>query len=78
MWTRCELWELTPSMCERARQVAPEKSLQTLDALHLATFVLAREEIEGLELVTVDERLQATLEPVWTELPGPLPRPECR
>jgi predicted nucleic acid-binding protein len=62
VWTRCELWELTPSVCERARQVAPGKSLRTLDALHLATFVLARECIEGLELVTVDDRLQAALE----------------
>lgn len=62
VWTRCELWELTMSVCEMARQVAPTKSLRTLDALHLATFVLARENIEGLELITVDERLQAALE----------------
>jgi predicted nucleic acid-binding protein len=61
VWARCELWELTPLVCERARQVAPGKSLRTLDALHLATFVLAREKIEGLELVTVDDRLQAVL-----------------
>jgi predicted nucleic acid-binding protein len=64
VWTRCELWGLTPSVCERARQVAPGKSLRTQDALHLATFVLAREKIESLELVTVDERLQAALEAV--------------
>jgi predicted nucleic acid-binding protein len=64
VWARCELWELTPSVCERARQVAPGKLLRTLDALHLATFVLAREKIENLQLVTVDERLQAALEEV--------------
>ena len=64
VWARCELWELTPSVCEMARHVAPAKSLRTLDALHLATFVLAREKIEGLELVTVDDRLQAALEAV--------------
>lgn len=64
VWMRCELWELTSSVCERARLVAPAKSLRTLDALHLATFVLAREKIEGLELVTVDERLRAALEGV--------------
>jgi predicted nucleic acid-binding protein len=58
VWARCELWELTPAVCEMARQVAPGKSLRTLDALHLATFILARERIEGLELVTVDDRLQ--------------------
>jgi uncharacterized protein len=61
VWARCELWELTPSVCERARHVASANPLRTLDALHLATFLLAREKIEGLEFVTVDERLQAAL-----------------
>ena len=64
VWARCELWELTPSVCERARQVAPAKSLRTLDALHLATFVMARERIEDLELVTADQRLRSALEAV--------------
>jgi predicted nucleic acid-binding protein len=63
IWARCELWELTPSVCERARNVASGTSLRTLDALHLATFVLARESVEGLELVTADERLRSA---VWT------------
>jgi len=64
VWARCELWELTASVCERARQVAPAKSLRTLDALHLATFVLARERIGDLELVTADQRLRSALEAV--------------
>lgn len=58
LWARCELWELTAGVCETARHVAPGKPLRTLDALHLATFVLAREQIIGLELLTVDDRLQ--------------------
>jgi hypothetical protein len=40
-----------------ATQVAPQLALRTLDALHLATFVLARRRIEGLELLTADGRL---------------------
>jgi predicted nucleic acid-binding protein len=64
LWARCELWELTASVCERARQVAPAKSLRTLDALHLATFVMARERIADLELVTADQRLRSALEAV--------------
>jgi len=59
LWARCDLWELTPAVCETARRVAPSKLLRTLDALHLATFVLARQRIVDLELVTADERLQA-------------------
>ena len=64
LWARCELWELTAAVCEMARQVAPGKPLRTLDALHLATFVLAREKIEDLELVTVDHRLLEAAEAV--------------
>ena len=59
VWARCDLWELTPAVCEAARHVAPGKLLRTLDALHLATFVLARQRFGDLELVTADERLQA-------------------
>jgi len=57
VWARCEIWELTRAVCELARQVAPAKPVRTLDALHLATFVLARRKIGGLELLTVDTRL---------------------
>lgn len=64
LWARCELWELTPAVCEMARQVAPGKPLRTLDALHLATFVLAREKIEDIELLTVDLRLQEAADTV--------------
>jgi len=62
LWARCDLWELTPAVCETARRVASHKPLRTLDALHLATFVLARQRIGDLELVTADERQQAAAE----------------
>lgn len=58
LWARCEIWELSSAVCETARHVAPGKPLRALDALHLATFVLAREKIAGLELLTVDDRLK--------------------
>jgi predicted nucleic acid-binding protein len=59
LWQRCEIWELTRSVCTLAAQVAPRHPLRSLDAVHLATFVLARERIAGLELLTTDERLRA-------------------
>jgi len=58
VWARCELWEISPAVCDTARVVAPGKALRALDAIHLATFVLARRRIAGLELLTVDERLR--------------------
>jgi predicted nucleic acid-binding protein len=62
IWARCELWEITRRVCDLACSVAPGRALRGLDALHLATFVIARREFEGLELLTVDERLQAAVE----------------
>lgn len=58
LWRRCDIWELSPSVCRLAAEVAPGHRLRTLDALHLATYVLARERIADLELVTFDERLR--------------------
>jgi predicted nucleic acid-binding protein len=61
---RCEIWELSREVCERAQLVAPSMVLRSLDALHLATYSLARREIEGLELLTTDDRLQRAVESV--------------
>lgn len=57
LWNRCELWELTPAVCDLSMHVAPDRPLRSLDALHLATYLLARRRIDGLELLTVDARL---------------------
>ena len=58
VWARCNLWEMTPAVCELTCLVALGKSSRALDALHPATFVLARRRIDGLEMLTVDQRLQ--------------------
>lgn len=58
LWSRSEIWELSRNVCKAAAEVAPAKNLRTLDALHLATFQVARRRIEGLSLVTADERLK--------------------
>jgi predicted nucleic acid-binding protein len=58
LWSRCELWEISAAVCALASRLAPDRPLRTLDALHLATFILARTRIEGLELLTADRRLE--------------------
>jgi predicted nucleic acid-binding protein len=57
LWNRCDLWELSPAVCELAMHIAPHRPLRTLDALQLATFLLARRRLEALELLTADARL---------------------
>ena len=58
VWARCEIWELSATVCDLARQVAPRKLLRSLDALHLATYLLARRKLGSLELLTADDRLR--------------------
>lgn len=57
-WSRCTIWELTPAVCELASQVAPLQPLRTLDALHVATYLLARRKLGDVELLTADVRLE--------------------
>jgi hypothetical protein len=38
IWSRCELWEITPSVCETAGVVASARPLCALDAIQLATY----------------------------------------
>jgi predicted nucleic acid-binding protein len=61
LWRRCDIWELSQSVCKLAAEVAPGHRLRTLDALHVATYVLARERIASLELLTADERLRSAV-----------------
>ena len=64
LWRRCEIWELTREVCELAELVAPRAIVRSLDALHLATFAIARREIEELDFLTADRHLQAAAEAV--------------
>jgi hypothetical protein len=47
------------AVCDLAAHVVPDRPLLTLDALRLATVLLARQRLAGLALGTADERLEA-------------------
>lgn len=64
LWAHCEFWELTPAVCDLAAPIAPAKSLRTLDALHLATYLLARRRLGAAELLTTDRRMAEAVEGV--------------
>ncbi len=59
---RCEFFEVSEPICALAGRVAPESGLRALDAIHLATFLEAKRRLEGLELLTADERLRRAAE----------------
>jgi predicted nucleic acid-binding protein len=45
---------------ERARQPFPGEPIRTLDALHLASLLVARSAVARLELLSLDERIRRT------------------
>jgi len=45
---------------ERARQPFPGDPIRTLDAIHLASVLVARSAVAGLELLSLDDRIRKT------------------
>jgi predicted nucleic acid-binding protein len=43
---------------DRARQAFPGEPIRTLDAIHLASVLVARSAVAGLELLSLDERIR--------------------
>lgn len=50
---------LGPEVVDRARQPFPGDPLRTLDAIHLASVLVARSAVAGLELLSLDERIRS-------------------
>jgi predicted nucleic acid-binding protein len=53
------LLRLDAEVVERARRPFPAEPIRTLDALHLASALVARGAVPGLALLTLDERMRA-------------------
>jgi hypothetical protein len=49
---------LGPAIVERARQPFPGEPIRTLDAIHLASVLVGRAAIAGLELLSLDDRIR--------------------
>jgi hypothetical protein len=45
---------------ERARQPFPGEPIRTLDAIHLASVLVARSAVAGLALLSLDDRIRRT------------------
>ena len=53
-----------PEIVERARQPFPGEPIRTLDAIHLASALVARGTLPGLELLSLDERIRRAARPL--------------
>jgi predicted nucleic acid-binding protein len=49
---------LSPEIVARSRQPFPGDPIRTLDAIHLASALVARAHIVGLEILSLDERIR--------------------
>lgn len=47
-----------PEVVDRARQPFPGDPIRTLDAIHLASVLVARSAVAGLDLLSLDERIR--------------------
>ena len=70
-----ESWTLIavgPDVVERARRPFPGEPIRTLDAIHLATAVIARAAVPGIAMLSLDARIRACAEDLGFAL---LPEP---
>ena len=52
------LLRIGPDVVERARQPFPGEPIRTLDAIHLASALVARAAIAGVELLSLDDQIR--------------------
>jgi uncharacterized protein with PIN domain len=53
-----QILRMAPEIVERARQAFPGEPIRTLDAIHLASALVARTAIVGLTLLSLDDRVR--------------------
>ncbi len=54
------LLRISGEIVDRARQPFPGDPIRTLDAIHLASLVVARSAVAGVVLLTLDDRIRRT------------------
>ena len=57
---RWNLLRIDPEIVERARRPFPGEPMRTLDALHLASALVARSAVAGLTLLSLDHRIRGS------------------
>ena len=55
-----QILRIAAEIVDRARQPFPGDPIRTLDAIHLASLLVARSAIAGLRLLSFDERMRQT------------------
>lgn len=67
LMTAASYWHvmrISPEIVERARQPFPGEPIRTLDAIHLASALVARGMVPGLSVLSLDERIRRAAAPL--------------
>jgi predicted nucleic acid-binding protein len=56
--THWDVLRLSPEIVDRARRPFPVEPVRTLDALHLASALVAKASVSGLEMLSLDDRVR--------------------
>lgn len=56
--SRWHVMRIGPEVVARSRQAFPGDPVRTLDAIHLASMLVARSAVAGLELLSLDQRVR--------------------
>jgi predicted nucleic acid-binding protein len=62
--THWHVLRISPEIVERARQPFPGEPIRTLDAIHLASALVARTIVPGLALLSLDDRIRRAAVPL--------------
>lgn len=61
LFAAIDLVEISSEVCMRAERVFPAQLLRSLDAIHIATYLLLKEKFGGLEMLSHDRIIRQVL-----------------
>ena len=68
MSSHWDLLRMSGEIVDRARQPFPGEPVRSLDAIHLASLLVARASVSGLEMLSLDDRIRSTTRAVGVPL----------
>jgi predicted nucleic acid-binding protein len=63
-----QILRIAPEIVERARQPFPGEPIRTLDAMHLASLLVARAAIAGLKILSLDDRVRGAAKKLGVDI----------
>jgi predicted nucleic acid-binding protein len=66
--THWQILRIAPEIVDRARRPYPGEPIRTLDAIHLASLLVGRSVVQGLALLSLDDRVRQSARGLGVEV----------